>query len=516
MTATNIHHSVDTTTSYQSVDLDSDHEPYQPEPIDEDEHEDEYDSLLNDKPTKTKWNTTHIFKIVIGAGIGSLLEFYSFGLVAYFEPELKQAFFPPSNTDYDALLQEFTLYGCAFAMRPFGGLLFGYIGDRFGRVYSLQLSLLLMIIPTMLYGILPNYSTIGIASTILIFLFRIIQGLCVGGEMSTALVYIIEESPSNMKATLTGYLWAFSFGSYFALIVYALYNSSTKIEPNNISEWTWRIAFISSILIGIFGIYIRKLMPNSYEFDNISQNNAILKNPISKIFESFYIEFFILFLGYIAPPILYYSTAVWLPAYMSSNLSNLEDIYSYDMQLISGALVIIFSAVSGHICDKYFGVYKFVKWFLSITIINVLICYSFISITTNIYVMSLFQILLSFNAFGGMACVFWCAVWIPDARIRNTLTGVTYNLGMALFVSTLFDVETYLANKSIKFGGLYAGIYVLIMCVMSFGAIWYAHNFHSWKNYHCYMSVNPHNVDENDIVDISDEEIEMENPYAVI
>eukprot|EP00483_Globobulimina_turgida_P004515 UN04524 len=100
--------------------------------------------------------------------------------------------------------------------------------------------------------------------------------------------------------------------------------------------------------------------------------------------------------------------------------------------------------------------------------------------------------------------------------IRNTLTGVTYNLGMALFVSTLFDVETYLANKSVTFGGLYAGLYVILLCIMSFGGIAYAHNFHSWKNYHFYGSVNPHNVDENDNDDITDDEIEMQNQYSVI
>ena len=114
-------------------------------------------------------------------------------------------------------------------MRPFGGLIFGYIGDKYGRVYSLRLSLLAMVIPTVLYGLLPNYSSIGITSTILVFVFRIIQGLCVGGEMSTALVYIIEEAPKNMKATLTGYLYAMSCGSYLALIVYALWNASGDV-----------------------------------------------------------------------------------------------------------------------------------------------------------------------------------------------------------------------------------------------------------------------------------------------
>ena len=404
-------------------------------------------------------------------------------------------------------------------MRPFGGLIFGYIGDKYGRVYSLRLSLLAMVIPTVLYGLLPNYSSIGITSTILVFVFRIIQGLCVGGEMSTALVYIIEEAPKNMKATLTGYLYAMSCGSYLALIVYALWNASGDVLSENTVEWTWRIAFISSFIIGIFGIYIRKLMPNSYEFEAIQHDHAILQNPISTVFETFYVEFFLLFCGFLAPPVIYYSSIVWLPAYLTSSLKNVEDSYAYDVQLVAGAISIIMCAISGIICDKYFGFYKFVKVFMSITICNILICYTIISITRNIYLMSFCQLILPINTFGAMSCTYFCAIWIPDARIRNTLTGITYNLGMALFVSTLFDVQTYLANISIKFGGMFAGLYIVVLCIITLSSIIYANDCHSWKNYHFYGALNnPHNVhnngqyqNEND--DITDEE---DVEYSVI
>ncbi len=375
-----------------------------------------------------------------------------------------------------------------------------------------------MIIPTVLYGFLPTYETIGIAATVFVFIFRITQGISVGGEMSTALVYIIEEAPPNMKATLTGYLFATTFGGYAALIVYSLYRVSTETENIQTADWTWRIAFVSSLIIGVFGVLMRRLMPTSYEFDNIEHNHAILKNPITKVFQNFYVEFVILFFGYLCPPVLFYSNSVWLPAYLESNLKNVPDSYAYDTQLITGAIWIVFTAVSGHICDKYFGFYKNVKFFLTATIIDVLVCYSVMSVSKNIYVISFFQILLSFSAFGCQACLYWCAAYIPDARIRNTLTGITYNLGMAIFVSTLFDMETYLSDRSIEYGGFYAGFYVAILSLMSLIAIVYAHNYHTWKNYHYYGAVNPHNIEENDSVDITDddEEIDLQNPYAAI
>lgn len=258
-------------------------------------------------------------------------------------------------------------------------------------------------------------------------------------------------------------------------------------------------------------------MPNSYEFDNVKNQNSILANPITIVFTQFYVEFFILFIAYIATPIVYYSSIVWMPAYLQSTLSNTSDAYAYDVQLIAQALGIVFTAMSGVICDRYFGIYKFVTVFWSATILNVLICYSIISVTQNITLISFCQILLSFNSIGGMSVLFWCVVWIPDARIRNTMTGITYNLGMALFVSTLFDVETYLADTSVDFGGMYAGLYVVLMCLVTFGGIYYAQNYHSWKNYHFYGSVNPHNIQERNNSDISDDDLDMmENAYSVI
>lgn len=112
--------------------------------------------------------------LLIGAAIGSFLEFFCFGLVGYFEDEIVTAFFPPSNT---SMLESFTLFGIAFVFRPIGGLLFGHIGDKYGRVYSFRISLALMSISSFLFAFIPNYSTIGYWSTALAFILRAVQGL---------------------------------------------------------------------------------------------------------------------------------------------------------------------------------------------------------------------------------------------------------------------------------------------------------------------------------------------------
>jgi len=510
---------VTTHTTYDSVNLDSDHEqdtlipPVTNEAVNSDSDGDDAGM-----PRKTvQWTTKHVLTVVLGAGVGSLLEFYSFGLVAYFEPQLKAAFFPPIGDNYDSMLDEFTLYGIAFATRPFGGLIFGYIGDRYGRVNALRISLLAMVVPTMLFGLLPTYASIGITATVLIFILRLVQGLCVGGEMSTALVYVVEEAPPHMKATLLGYLFAASCGSYFSLIVYAAYNASTDVLSADFTSWSWRFAFISTLFVGVFGVYIRRFLPNSYEFAAVQNEHAVLDNPVRTVFSSFMAEFFLLFCGYLAPPIVYYSFSVWMPAYLTSSLGSDQDVYAYDTQLIATACGITLTAVSGVVCDRYFGIHRFVRIFMPVTIVNSFICYSVISVTDSIALVSVCQFLLPLNNFGIMGCIFWSATFVPDARIRNTLTGITYNLGMAIFVSTLFDVETFLANQSERFGAMYAGLYVVLMCCITFTAIIYAQTYHSWnlKSYHYYSGVNPH-LNETEHEDISDEDIDANNVYSVM
>merc|ERR1719273_2534341 len=255
------------------------------------------DTVADDDGQKQDWDTRHIINIVLGAGIGSLMEFYSFGLVAYFETQLENAYFPPSSSAFESMLEEFTLFGLAFVMRPFGSLIFGYIGDKYGRVFSLRLSLFLMVIPTVLFGCIPNYVTIGYAATVIVFILRALQGISVGGETSTALVYIYEEAPVGMKATLIGYVYAMSCGSYFALIVYDLYDASEDVLASDVTEWTWRFAFGSAFFVGLFGLYMRYIMPVSKEFEAMEEEGTIAENPLKDVFGTYFVEFFCALFG---------------------------------------------------------------------------------------------------------------------------------------------------------------------------------------------------------------------------
>src|SRR5262245_37646607 len=117
--------------------------------------------------------------IVIAGVVGNVLEWYDFGLFAYFTPTIAALFFPKGHPPVQ-LLEAFGVFAIAFLMRPIGGALFGYLGDRLGRKPALELSVLLMAVPTTLMGLLPTYEQIGIGAPLTLILLRVLQGISVG------------------------------------------------------------------------------------------------------------------------------------------------------------------------------------------------------------------------------------------------------------------------------------------------------------------------------------------------
>ena len=107
--------------------------------------------------------------------------------------------------------------------------------------------------------------------------------------------------------------------------------------------------------------------------------------------------------------------------------------------------------------------------------------------------------------------VFWALYWCPVADVRNTLTGFSYNLGLALFVSTQFDVETYLADLNAYFGCFFAGLYILMFVIFSIAAIYYAEVYHSWDKY-----LNDEDINENEQDSALEEQTEDPSLAAAI
>lgn len=194
---------------------------------------------------------------VIGT-MGCVLEWYDFALFGFFSDVISKVFFPPDDTagENANLIKTFVIFGSAFVMRPVGGLLIGYIGDKHGRKRALMHSLFLMSIPTTLMGCLPTYEQVGVTSTVLLCLCRLVQGISVGGQLPASLVYTVEKRPREHWGYYGSLpMVAANVGTLLGNLCGALMRQ--VLTEEQLFSWGWRLPFFSGIAIAMVACYIR-------------------------------------------------------------------------------------------------------------------------------------------------------------------------------------------------------------------------------------------------------------------
>ena len=190
----------------------------------------------------------------------------------------------------DQLLKSFGTFAGAFVMRPVGGLVMGSVGDRLGRKAALQLSIALMLIPSLLLAALPSYADIGYAATFGLLIVRMLQGVAAGGELIGSMLYTVESAPMNKR----GAFGAFAFS--FAIIGTMLGNAAKAVTtalltPEQVRSFGWRLCYIAGFGIGIFGKHLRKSLEESPEFENakkeLAGDNVAPPNPLKEAFTKY-------------------------------------------------------------------------------------------------------------------------------------------------------------------------------------------------------------------------------------
>lgn len=274
-------------------------------------------------------------KKIIAAGIiGNVIEYYDFALIGFLAVMMGKLFFP-STDPFLSLLGSFSAFAAGMIMRPVGALVFGHIGDRIGRRFALISSLALMALPTFLIGFLPTYAQVGLLAPILLVALRMIQGLSVGGEYASSIVYLVEQSAPERK-NLYG-----SFVSVGAKIGMALGSGLCGallwyLGEDAMGEWGWRIPFWASIVIAAAGLYLRRNLSDEYQ---PSEDKTV---PIVAILRHHRREFWQFLTIASAIWIFYYTVFVYLPIWLegSAHLSKSEAGQINTLSIIIGVIFI--------------------------------------------------------------------------------------------------------------------------------------------------------------------------------
>ena len=207
-------------------------------------------------------------RVIFASIIGTALEFYDFMLFAVFSESIGHVFFPPGLiSDFQSGWLTFIV---AYLSRPFGATLFGYIGDKYGRKFSLILTVSCMGIPTFIIGVMPGYETLGITATIILFASRLVQGLCTGGEYNGSAIFTLEHVGKNLPGFAGGLITGASvIGALGAVGVGVL------ITNDAMPDWAWRIAFIIGALVSLVGLYIRMFVEESPAYQALQEDEAL-------------------------------------------------------------------------------------------------------------------------------------------------------------------------------------------------------------------------------------------------
>ena len=272
-------------------------------------------------------------RVILAGLVGNVIEWYDFALYGYFASTIGKQFFPSNNPSI-SLIAAFGAFAVGFLVRPLGGLFFGRIGDLIGRKQALMLTLFSMAIPTILMACMPTYNSIGIAAPILIVLLRILQGLSVGGEYTTSIVYLVENAPKQRRAFFA--IW----GLWGAVLGILLASAMASLLANNLNQlqlnmWGWRVPFALGTLVAIVGLLIRRSLVNDVSIE-------VSGNPVLEVFGEHRNSVLRLFLLNIGSGVAFYSAFVYVVSYVKE-IDQLPERIALNLNTLAmGSLLLIY------------------------------------------------------------------------------------------------------------------------------------------------------------------------------
>ena len=221
-------------------------------------------------------------KVIFASSLGTVFEWYDFYLYGSLAAIIAVHFFSGVNPTA-AFIFALMAFAAGFAVRPFGALVFGRLGDLVGRKYTFLVTIVIMGLSTFLVGILPTYETIGIAAPIILVLLRMAQGLALGGEYGGAATYVAEHAPHGKRGFYTSWIQTTAtLGLFLSLLVILGIRSALGEEA--FRAWGWRIPFLISVILLAISVWIRLQLNESPTFKRMKEEGKGSKSPLKESF----------------------------------------------------------------------------------------------------------------------------------------------------------------------------------------------------------------------------------------
>jgi MFS family permease len=223
-------------------------------------------------------------KVIFASSLGTVFEWYDFYLYGSLAAIIAKQFFSGLN-ETSAFIFALLAFAAGFAVRPFGAIVFGRLGDIVGRKYTFLVTIVIMGLSTFLVGVLPSYASIGFAAPAILIALRLLQGLALGGEYGGAATYVAEHAPNGKRGLYTSFIQTTAtIGLFLSLLV--ILGVRTYLGTEAFEAWGWRIPFLLSIVLLGVSVWIRMQLHESPLFQQMKAEGKTSKAPITESFFS--------------------------------------------------------------------------------------------------------------------------------------------------------------------------------------------------------------------------------------
>ncbi|MDY6982549.1 MAG: MFS transporter [Pseudomonadota bacterium] len=290
-------------------------------------------------------------RVIFASSLGTVFEWYDFYLYGSLAAIISRQFFAGVN-ETTAFIFALLAFAAGFAVRPFGALIFGRLGDLVGRKHTFLITIVIMGLSTALVGMLPTYASIGVAAPIILVVLRLLQGLALGGEYGGAATYVAEHAPRDKRGLYTSWIQTTAtLGLFLSLLVILACRS---ILGSEFDVWGWRIPFLISLLLLGVSVYIRLQLNESPVFLEMKAEGKTSKSPLKDSFArwpNLKIVLLALFGATAGQAVVWYCGQFYALFFLTNLLK--VDAYTANL-LIAGALILgtPFFIVFGWLSDK--------------------------------------------------------------------------------------------------------------------------------------------------------------------
>lgn len=396
-------------------------------------------------------------KIIGLSSVGGALEFFEFTIYALFAQYIGVHFFANSNST-TLLITTFGVYALGYLARPFGGVLFGHLGDKYGRKNAFTLTILLMAIATLLIGCLPTYQTIGISAPLILICLRLVQGFSVGGEIAGATVFTAEHLPARRRGLGIGIVFmGITLGNTLGGIVGFTLNY--WLGDAAMMAWGWRLPFLIGFLLGIFSYLIRKNTVETPIFREMETKKVLESIPLFALFKASS-KSILMGMALMAISSTMISFFLYLPVYLSHFL-HFKMTQSFLLNIISFLILATLTAVFGGISDYINRKYLALAGCFSMAIFGYIGFNFFLAPNTADIFIFVCLLAAGSSLINGCYALLIAELFPPNVRYSGM--ALSYSAGVAIFGGFGPLAFTFLTKT---FHSIQAPYYYLLCCIL--------------------------------------------------